>query len=159
MLTRHLLNLVAGTRWGRDDRRAGPGGTPLQVAALPYRVDAENGVEILLVTSRTSRRWIIPKGWPVKGLSLAKSAAREAYEEAGVRGDVGQESIGHLQSARSRGAATHPRTVMIFPLRVSVTLDRWPESAQRRRLWLPQCEAVAKVDGGALKHILADFTP
>jgi 8-oxo-dGTP pyrophosphatase MutT (NUDIX family) len=51
-------------------------------------------LEILLLTTRRSKRWIIPKGWPIKGLRPAKSAAREAFEEAGVRGRVGAKSIG-----------------------------------------------------------------
>ena len=66
----------------------------VQYGALPYRFTAEAAMEILLVTTRQSRRWIIPKGWPIKGLKPAKSAAREAFEEAGVRGHVGAKSIG-----------------------------------------------------------------
>ncbi len=66
----------------------------IQYAALPYRFTPAAALEILLVTTRTSRRWIIPKGWPIKGLRPAKSAAREAFEEAGVRGKVGTKSVG-----------------------------------------------------------------
>ena len=55
---------------------------------------------ILLVTTRQTKRWIVPKGWPIKGLKPAKSAAREAFEEAGVRGRVGARAIGHFTSAR-----------------------------------------------------------
>ena len=57
----------------------------LQYGALPYRASKVRGVEVLLVTSRETKRWIIPKGWPIPGLSPSKSAAREAYEEAGGR--------------------------------------------------------------------------
>ena len=66
----------------------------VQYGALPYRFTPEAAMEILLVTTRQSRRWIIPKGWPIKGLKPAKSAAREAFEEAGVRGRVAAKSIG-----------------------------------------------------------------
>lgn len=66
----------------------------IQYAALPYRFTADAALEILLVTTRRSKRWIIPKGWPIKGLTSAKSAAREAFEEAGVRGKIGAKSVG-----------------------------------------------------------------
>ena len=66
----------------------------VQYGALPYRFTHDAALEILLLTTRRSKRWIIPKGWPIKGLPPAKSAAREAFEEAGVRGRVGAKSIG-----------------------------------------------------------------
>jgi ADP-ribose pyrophosphatase YjhB (NUDIX family) len=62
----------------------------VQYGALPYRFTADAAREIHLVTTRQTRRWIIPKGWPIKGLRPAKSAAREAFEEAGVRGKIAQ---------------------------------------------------------------------
>jgi 8-oxo-dGTP pyrophosphatase MutT (NUDIX family) len=65
----------------------------VQYGVLPYRWNKEEGLQILLVTSRETHRWIVPKGWPIKGLRPAKSAAREAYEEAGVRGSVKARSI------------------------------------------------------------------
>ena len=66
----------------------------LQYGALTYRKAKISGIEILLMTSRETKRWIIPKGWPIKGLKPCESAAQEAYEEAGVRGDVGRRPIG-----------------------------------------------------------------
>ena len=66
----------------------------VQYGALPYRFTHDGVLEILLLTTRRSGRWIIPKGWPIKGLRPAKSAAREAFEEAGVRGQVRAKSIG-----------------------------------------------------------------
>src|ERR1700686_822177 len=66
----------------------------LQYGALPYQETKAAGLEILLVTTRQKKRWIIPKGWPIKGMSRCESAAREAYEEAGVRGIVGRKPIG-----------------------------------------------------------------
>ena len=65
-----------------------------QFAALPWRRDAGGEVEVLLITSRETRRWVIPKGWPIKGMKSAKSAAREAFEEAGVLGKVAKTPIG-----------------------------------------------------------------
>jgi len=66
----------------------------VQYGVLPYRFTETNSLEVLLVTTRQTRRWIIPKGWPLKELKPPKSAAREAYEEAGIRGTVGAKSIG-----------------------------------------------------------------
>jgi 8-oxo-dGTP pyrophosphatase MutT (NUDIX family) len=69
--------------------------TRVQYGALPYRLDDDGSVEVLLVTSRETKRWIIPKGWPIKGLKPSKAAAREAYEEAGVRGRIAGRAFGH----------------------------------------------------------------
>jgi 8-oxo-dGTP pyrophosphatase MutT (NUDIX family) len=66
----------------------------VQYGALPYRFTAEAALEILLVTTRQTRRWIIPKGWPIKSLRPPKSAAREAFEEAGVTGRIGMKLVG-----------------------------------------------------------------
>ena len=65
-----------------------------QFAALPWRRNAAGETEVMLITSRETHRWVIPKGWPIKGKSSAKSAAQEAFEEAGVRGKVGKKPVG-----------------------------------------------------------------
>ena len=75
-----------------------------QYAALPWR--NAQGFEILLITSRETRRWVIPKGWPMPGNSPAESAAQEAYEEAGIRGKIAVQAIGHYgYRKRLRGGA------------------------------------------------------
>src|SRR5437773_2370121 len=68
----------------------------IQYAALPYRVSGSK-TEVLLVTSRRTRRWIVPKGWPVESLEPSACAAVEALEEAGVSGQVEQKPIGHYR--------------------------------------------------------------
>src|SRR5271156_4832943 len=83
-----LIKETADAR-GYSPRNAGkPAARRLQYAALPYRVSARARTEIMLITSRETRRWIIPKGWPQKGRAPHRSAAREAFEEAGVVGKV-----------------------------------------------------------------------
>jgi 8-oxo-dGTP pyrophosphatase MutT (NUDIX family) len=67
----------------------------VQYGALPYRLDDGGSIKVLLVTSRETKRWIIPKGWPIKGLKPSKAAAREAYEEAGVRGRIAGRAFGN----------------------------------------------------------------
>jgi 8-oxo-dGTP pyrophosphatase MutT (NUDIX family) len=78
------------------------------------------GLEILIVTTRQSRRWIVPKGWPIKRLTPSKSAAREAFEEAGVRGKVGARAIGNFTYIKTTGQIVDDANyeVKIFPLLV-----------------------------------------
>jgi 8-oxo-dGTP pyrophosphatase MutT (NUDIX family) len=123
-----------------DNHRAGVDGEPLQVAALPYRSHAA-GRDILLVTSRRSGRWILPKGWPHHGTSLAQSAAREAYEEAGVHGTIWQHEIGRFVTTKATldGCACYP--VVVYPLKVELELEDWPERLQRQRQWFALAEA------------------
>ena len=71
-----------------------PGETRAQIAAMPIRRVADGSAEILLVTSRTTQRWIVPKGWPIKGLKDHDAAAREAFEEAGVVGRISEKPAG-----------------------------------------------------------------
>ena len=65
-----------------------------QYAALAWRPCASGGIEVLLITSRETRRWVIPKGWPIKDLRPHQTAAREAWEEAGIEGRTGARKIG-----------------------------------------------------------------
>ena len=75
----------------------------VQYAALPYRFTPMAALEILIVTTRQSRRWIVPTGWPIKRLTPSKSAAREAFEEAGVRGKIGARAIGNFTYKKTAG--------------------------------------------------------
>jgi 8-oxo-dGTP pyrophosphatase MutT (NUDIX family) len=154
---RFLFRHLAQAGFGIDDRHAGPAGTPLQVAALPYAIAADGGLSILLVTSRRSGRWILPKGWPVRGLSLAEAAAKEAFEEAGVRGGTGA-AIATVPPARNARGMEAP-ALLIHPLRVEVELPDWPERGQRRRRWLPAEAAVAELWSAPLAAVLRDFNP
>src|SRR5206468_12254776 len=91
----------------------------VQYGALPYRVKGRSRPEIMLVTSRETRRWIIPKGWPKKGKSPHRSAAREAFEEAGVVGSVGRRSVGSFSyEKRLKNGGTVECEVRVFPLQV-----------------------------------------
>jgi hypothetical protein len=90
----------------------------VQYGALPYRFSQNSALEILLVTTRGTRRWIIPKGWPIKGLRPPKSAAREAFEEAGVRGKIGAKPVGLFTYDKVLDEAGVSRTceVKVYPL-------------------------------------------
>jgi 8-oxo-dGTP pyrophosphatase MutT (NUDIX family) len=122
----------------------------VQYAALPYRFTPTAALEILLVTTRRSRRWIIPKGWPIKGLKPPKSAAREAFEEAGVRGKVGMKSVGVFNYDKLLAENGIPVNceVRVFPLLVKRQSEVWPEFDQRLVQW-GRAEQGGRSDQGA----------
>jgi 8-oxo-dGTP pyrophosphatase MutT (NUDIX family) len=92
----------------------------VQYGVLPYRFSQDAALEILLVTTRGTRRWIVPKGWPIKGLSPIKSAAREAFEEAGVTGRIGAKPMGVFAYDKllDEAGGTTACEVKIYPLLV-----------------------------------------
>ena len=90
----------------------------------------------MLITSRATRRWVIPKGNPEKGLGPCEVAAKEAYEDAGLIGVVGREPVGTYRYAkRSGGRKSVPVEVEVFPLGVATQLEDWPERGQRETRW------------------------
>ena len=128
----------------------------IQCGALPYRFDGEAGVEVLLVTSRETGRWIIPKGWPIKGCKPAKTAAREAYEEAGVRGRVSERPLGRYvyEKRIEDRVASFPCEVQVFALLVKTQSKKWPESSQRKVRWFPIPEAIAVIGDNDLRKLI-----
>lgn len=129
----------------------------VQVGALPYRVMADGTVEILLVTSRGTRQWIIPKGWPIDGLSNAESAAREAYEEAGIIGDADEAIIGYFayEKARKGEDSVSPFSVEVYLLKVDRQLAYWPEASQRSIAWVSPAQAVTMIGNDSLSELVA----
>jgi len=129
----------------------------VQVGALPYRVMADGTVEILLVTSRGTRQWIIPKGWPIEGLSNADSAAREAYEEAGLLGDIEPVPVGAFayEKARKGEEALSSFSVEVYRLRVDRQLTYWPEASQRSLVWVSPAQAQTMITNASLRALIA----
>ena len=127
----------------------------VQYAALPYRLNGKTRTEVMLVTSRETQRWIIPKGWPQKGKAPHDSAAREAFEEAGVVGAVGKRSVGSFPyQKRLKNGGVTVCEVHVFPLRVRRQSKEWPEKEQREIKWLPAKEAADKVKEPMLGEII-----
>ena len=130
----------------------------VQYAALPYRARDKSEVEILLVTSRGTRRWIIPKGWPMKGKAPHAAAAREALEEAGVVGQIGKEPIGSFSHSKllKRGDAVVCE-VQVYPLQVTRQQKTWPEKGKRKLQWFSTSEAAKTVSEPVLGTIIRDL--
>ena len=127
----------------------------VQYGALPYRVSTGSRAEFMLVTSRETRRWIIPKGWPKKGKSPHHSAAREAFEEAGVVGAVGRRPVGSFSyEKRLKNGGSVECEVRVFPLEVKRQNKQWPEKQERKIKWLSASEAAKKVKEPMLSEII-----
>jgi 8-oxo-dGTP pyrophosphatase MutT (NUDIX family) len=107
-----------------------------QYAVIPVRLGPNGGLEVLLLTSRGTRRWVIPKGWPMRKRAPKAAAAREAFEEAGVEGVVWpRESIGNYHYAKAVETGALPIKVKVFLLRVERQLETWPEQDERETRW------------------------
>lgn len=131
-----------------------------QFAALPWRRTTDGEVEVLLITSRETRRWVIPKGWPINGMKSAKSAAQEAFEEAGVRGKVRKAPVGaYAYDKRLKNGRLQHVRVAVFALQVESEAEAYPELGQREKRWLPVAEAATLVDEPELMVVLATFKP
>jgi 8-oxo-dGTP pyrophosphatase MutT (NUDIX family) len=130
-----------------------------QVAALPFRVGADGQIEVLLITSRDTGRWIIPKGWPMLGRKAHRAAEREAFEEAGLKGQIAASPVGwYRYEKRLDGGLALPCKVRVYPLRVEVQHERWPERDQRTLRWFAPEEAATLVHEDELQQLLAGFT-
>jgi phosphohistidine phosphatase len=121
----------------------------VQSAVVPYRV-AGGSTEVLLITTRGGRRWTVPKGVVEPRMTAAASAAKEAYEEAGVRGDVEAAPLGAYEYEKWGGTCT----VEVYAMRVTEVLDAWPESHRRRR-WVPLDDAPDAVEADGVQRVLA----
>ncbi|MES2033682.1 MAG: NUDIX domain-containing protein, partial [Pseudomonadota bacterium] len=115
-------------------------------------------LEILLITSRETRRWVTPKGWPMKNRTDSEAAAREAYEEAGVEGEIATEPFGMFGYDKTlKSGDVRPVLAALYPLRVEVELSEWPERAQRARVWYTVQEAAAAVREEDLADLIRAF--
>ena len=129
-----------------------------QFSALCYRFKG-GSFEVLLVTSRGSRRWIIPKGWPMDGRTPAASAMQEAWEEAGVVGKPINTCLGLYSYSKVIGETGTPCLVMVYPVRVKSLATDFPEKGQRRRKWFSAKKAAERVAEPELARIIRDFDP
>jgi 8-oxo-dGTP pyrophosphatase MutT (NUDIX family) len=130
-----------------------------QYAALCHRA-VKGKVAVLLVSSRDTGRWVLPKGWPIYGLQPHEAAAREAFEEAGVEGIVDPDPLGCFDyDKRLADTTVQPCRVTVFAIRVKRLLNDFPEKGQRTRKWFRPQKAALKVHEPQLQALLAGFTP
>lgn len=109
---------------------------------------------MLLVTSRETRRWVVPKGWPLAKRADHVAAANEAWEEAGVRGEVRARKIGRFTYEKRLKNEAIPVRVTVYLLAVTEIADNWPEKGQRKRAWFTPEKAAAAVAEPELKELL-----
>ena len=126
-----------------------------QYAAICYRYTDKGNLRLLLVTSRDTGRWVIPKGWPMEGKTLSAAAATEAWEEAGVEGQVQDAELGRYRydKEQDRGYSV-PVEVRVFLMDADRERGDFPESRQRRRRWFAPQEAARLVAEPGLREIL-----
>jgi len=132
--------------------------TPLkQIAALPF-VETQSGPLVLLITTRGTGRWTIPKGWPKPGLPDAQMAAREAFEEAGVEGEVSARPIGSFLYTKRLHLFSWVRcSVDVYAFKVHCQKLDWPEKQSRKSMWVEPRQAAAKVREAQLADMLRSF--
>ena len=136
-------------------RKAKRGERVRQVAAVPFRLSEDGSPEVMLVTSRETRRFIVPKGWPMKGKSGRKAATIEAEQEAGVVGKALRKPVG-TYSYWKRLATRFVRVdVTVYLLAVTEERADWRERGSRQRSWLSPADAALLIDEPELATLVA----
>ncbi|TCM55905.1 8-oxo-dGTP pyrophosphatase MutT (NUDIX family) [Rhizobium sp. PP-F2F-G48] len=131
----------------------------IQFAALCYRFRKKSAVpEMLLITSRDTGRWVIPKGWPMEGKASHEVAAREAWEEAGVKGEPSADPVGSFtyEKGMSKGLKIQCR-VHVYPVVVFDMAKRFPEKGSRTLEWVTFTEAAGRVAEPGLRKLILDY--
>ncbi|ABN76163.1 NUDIX domain-containing protein [Cereibacter sphaeroides] len=137
----------------------GSGEVRPQCGAICWRLEGGE-LQVLLITSRDTGRWVIPKGGRIEGLDDADSAAQEAWEEAGIQGEIAPQPLGRFTYQKiARNAASIACEVVVFPLAVEDMSDVFPERGQRKRKWFTPDKAARKVAEPGLREILVRFDP
>ncbi len=129
-----------------------------QIAALPYRLEADGSAQVMLITSRETKRWVIPKGNPIRGLKPHEAAAEEAFEEAGLSGIGCPSALGVFRyDKRLNNGGSRLTEVDVFPLSVTRQAEVWPELGERECRWFTLPDAAAAVDEPELKAMIMGF--
>jgi len=139
--------MTCATTTSDNVRMACDTGVLQQVGVLPWRIRRDGERKLLLITSRRRGRWIVPKGWPIKGFPPFVAASREAFEEAGIIGDISSVPVTtyRYMKVRDDGSQVACR-VTLFGMNVRGTLSHWREKGQRQRRWFSLEAAAGKLD-------------
>ena len=130
-----------------------------QYGVLAFKTDPNGSLFFLLITSRDTRRWVIPRGNAIRGLTPPQAAAQEAFEEAGLTGDLDDREIGCYEYMKVRRTRSVPARVHVFPLRVAAQSETWPERHQRETRWFSREEAAEAVAEPGLRDLILSFAP
>lgn len=131
-----------------------------QYGVLAYRFEPDGSHRVLLITSRETKRWVIPRGNLMSGLAAHVTAAQEAYEEAGLIGNVAPEAIGFYDyDKRRKNARDVQAGVQVFPMEVTEQKADWPEKDERERRWFDPDAAARRVDEHGLRDLIREFRP
>lgn len=129
-----------------------------QAAALVWRRAGKKKVEVLLVTSRGTGRWVLPKGWIEGGESTADAAIREAWEEAGVEGEITADPFGTYAYGKIEAdGSVIPCHVTVYALEMTRQARNWPEQGERTRKWVSAAKASSLVEEDGLAALLDAF--
>lgn len=130
-----------------------------QIAALPWRIGADGTLRIMIVTSRTNAKWMLPKGWPMDGKSDPEAALIEAYEEAGVSGSVSPAPLGSYHYIKLfADGSTRASQAIVYSIHVSSEEKVWDEKHQRERKWVRPRKAARMVFEPDLARFLSDLS-
>jgi 8-oxo-dGTP pyrophosphatase MutT (NUDIX family) len=128
-----------------------------QIGALPVRRNSDGLLKVLLVTTRSTRRWSIPKGWPMKGIKDHQAAAQEAREEAGIEGKIQKQSLGSYLYWKRRAEHFDLCRVSVYLLKVDRELERWREKDERDTRWFGADDAAMAVTDPGLSSIISSL--
>lgn len=143
-------------------RRARKTEVRTQFAVLAFRreqTEKKEKIRVCLITSRGTGRWIVPKGWPMRGMSPADAVATEAWEEAGVKGEVLPQTLGLYSYDKRMARNSLPVIAVVYAMEVSKVHKTWPEAGQRKRKWVSPKKAAEKLSDRELARIVANFDP
>lgn len=153
------MDLIAPDKIATMIRKAQKRGKNIQFAALPYRIRKDKA-DVLLITSRGTRQWLIPKGWPMAGLKPHKVAGQEAWEEAGILGRARKQCLGTFRYRKTRGPKRGQNIrVLVFAFEVDKLANHYPEAGQRKRKWLRPQKAAKRIAHPELARLVRDFDP
>ena len=150
----HLLDLF---RLPGETRKGGKKKSRRQTAAVIFRGSGD-ARELLLVTSRDTGRWIVPKGWIEEGENGIEAALRETWEEAGVVGEaISDDPVGRFRYLKEKDKGRDTVCdVDVYLFRLVEELEQWPEKNQRRRKWFPVATAIGLVAEEGLKDVIRE---
>ncbi|MDP6505655.1 MAG: NUDIX hydrolase [Planctomycetota bacterium] len=120
-----------------------------QSAVVPFRKKGGD-LQVLLITSRNNGNWIVPKGLIEAGLSARESAAVEAHEEAGIRGEVSTRAVADYSYSKWGGTCD----VAVYLMKVKEVLDDWLEKEEREREWVTLEKAIGRVKRREIRDTL-----